>query len=227
MQCYCDRCIHDNIFLKNTKYIENKWGISMEKVFLFDLGNVLVKPVDSHELYLKLNCKIAYEQFSQYWSENDLVIKAHEGLVSDEAHIEDLLKYCKSDLSIDDFYEIYNSLDNSLYNDTVKIIRNLKSRNYKVGLLSNLRLMDYNRYRNKLNDLGFDYMFLSYEMKCIKPSTDIYEKVINTVGIKAQNIIFFDDDAKNVQGALKKGINAYLVTGNNIKEFFTNHSFID
>lgn len=198
----------------------------MDKVFLFDLGNVLAKPLDNHELYNKLNCKITYEQFEEYWFGNDLVIKAHEGLVSDKIHIDALLKYCKSNLSIDDFYKVYNSLDNSLYNNTINIIKELKKKHYKIGLLSNLRLMDFNRYKEQLEQLNFDYMFLSYKMKCIKPSNDIYEKVINSIGIKPQNIIFFDDNHKNVQGALKNGIMAYLVTGNNIKEYIENNFVI-
>lgn len=195
----------------------------MDKVFLFDLGNVLAKPIDNHELYDKLNCKITYEQFEKYWFENDLVIKAHEGKVSDKVHIEALLEYCKSSLSIDEFYNIYSSLNNSLYPDTIKIIEELKNKHYKVGLLSNLRLMDFNRYKEQLEQLNFDYMFLSYKMKCIKPNNAIYEKVINTTGIKPQNIIFFDDNKKNVQGALKCGITAYLVTGDTIKEFIKNN----
>ena len=82
----------------------------MEKVFLFDLGNVLAKNLDDYELYKQLNCKISYQQFEEYWLSNELVIKAHEGLVSDEIHIKELLKYCKSDLSITDFYNIYKNL---------------------------------------------------------------------------------------------------------------------
>ena len=195
----------------------------MDKVFLFDLGNVLAKPLDNHELYNKLNCKITYEQFEKYWFENDLVTKAHEGLVSDEIHIDALLKYCKSNLSVDDFYNVYNNLDNSLYIETVKIIKELKNKHYKVGLLSNLRLMDFNRYKEELEQLNFDYLFLSYKMKCIKPNKDIYEKVISTIGINPQNIIFFDDNKKNVQSALKSGIMAYLVTGDTIKEFIKNN----
>lgn len=35
----------------------------MDKLFLFNLVNVLAKPLDNYELYNKLNCKIPYEQF--------------------------------------------------------------------------------------------------------------------------------------------------------------------
>lgn len=199
----------------------------MDKVFLFDLGNVLAKPLDNHELYNKLNCKITYEQFEKYWFRNELVIKAHEGLISDNIQIEALLKYCKSNLSIADFYKVYNNLDNSLYIDTVEIIKELKRKHYKIGLLSNLRLMDFNRYKDQLEQLSFDYMFLSYKMKCIKPNNDIYEKVINTIDTEPQNIIFFDDNKNNIEGALKSGMTAYLVTGKTIKEFIKTNLLFD
>ena len=192
----------------------------MDRIFLFDLGNVLAKSVDDYGLYNKLNCKISYYEFLQYWWGDDLVLKAHMGLATDDEHVEALLKFCKSDLSIKQFYEIYNGLDNSLYDDTVEIINDLKNKGYKIGILSNLRLMDYKRYKQQIEKINFDYIFLSYEMKCIKPSSDIYLQVIDALDCEADNIIFFDDNQKNVNGAKQLGINAYQVTGENIKEIF-------
>ena len=192
----------------------------MDRIFLFDLGNVLAKSLDDYGLYNKLNCKISYDEFLQYWWSDDLVLKAHMGLVTDDEHVEALLKFCKSDLSINQFYEIYNSLDNSFYDETMEIINELKNKGYKVGLLSNLRLMDYKRYEEQIKKINFDYLFLSYELKSIKPSSDIYLQVINALNCEADNIIFFDDNQKNVNGAKQLGINAYQVTGENIKEIF-------
>ena len=192
----------------------------MDRIFLFDLGNVLAKSLDDYYLYNKLNCKIPYNEFLQYWWSDDLVLKAHMGLATDDEHVEALLKFCKSDLSINQFYEIYNSLDNSLYDETLEIINELKNKGYKVGLLSNLRLMDYKRYEEQIKKINFDYLFLSYEIKCIKPSSDIYLQVIDALDCEADNIIFFDDNQKNVNGARQLGINAYQVTGENIKEIF-------
>ena len=192
----------------------------MDRIFLFDLGNVLAKSLDDYYLYNKLNCKNPYNEFLQYWWSDDLVLKAHMGLATDDEHVEALLKFCKSDLSINQFYEIYNSLDNSLYDETLEIINELKNKGYKVGLLSNLRLMDYKRYEEQIKKINFDYLFLSYEIKCIKPSSDIYLQVIDALDCEADNIIFFDDNQKNVNGAKQLGINAYQVTGENIKEIF-------
>ena len=72
----------------------------------------------------------------------------------------------------------------------------------------------------QIKKINFDYLFLSYEIKCIKPSNDIYLQVIDALDCEADNIIFFDDNQKNVNGAKQLGINAYQVTGENIKEIF-------
>ena len=55
----------------------------MDRIFLFDLGNVLAKSLDDYYLYNKLNCKIPYNEFLQYWWSDDLVLKAHMGIVTD------------------------------------------------------------------------------------------------------------------------------------------------
>lgn len=190
----------------------------MQKTVLFDLGNVLAKPLDDYDLYNKLNCRIPYENFLEYWWYNELVIKAHKGLISDEEHIKALLDFCNSNLSIEEFYHVYNSLDNSLYSNTIEFIKELKKNGYKVGILSNLRLMDFNRYRKVIDQIKFDYLFFSYEMKAIKPSKEIYLQVINTLKCKPNDIIFFDDKLENVNAAKHVGINAYLVNGKDIKE---------
>lgn len=80
--------------------------------------------------------------------------------------------------------------------------------------------MDYKRYKQQIKKIDFDYVFLSYEMKCIKPSKDIYVQVIDKLKCETDEIIFFDDNEKNVNGAKSVGINAYQVTGENIKDFF-------
>lgn len=191
----------------------------MNRIFLFDLGNVLAKPINDFNLYSKLDCKISYEDFLDYWWNNDLVIKAHMGLISDEEHINSLLNFCKSSLSLEEFLNIYNNMDKSLYGDTIEYINSLKDKGYKVGILSNLRLMDFNRYKDQLYQIGFDYYFLSYEMKNIKPSKEIYIDVINKLKCKSNEIVFYDDKLENIKAARELGINAFQVTGDNIKSY--------
>ena len=45
-------------------------------------------------------------------------------------------------------------------------------------------------------------------------------QVIDKLKCESYEIIFFDDNEKNVNGAKLVGINAYQATGKNIKEVF-------
>lgn len=190
----------------------------MYKIILFDLGNVLAKPIDDYKLYSRLNCRVSYEDFLEYWWYDELVIKAHKGLVSDEDHIRGLLSFCNSDLTVQEFLSIYRNLDNSFYSDMVEYIGNLKREGYSVGILSNLRLMDFSRYRESINQIKFDYLFFSYEMKAIKPSKEIYLQVINTLKCEPNDIIFFDDSLENVNAARDMEINAYQINRAGIRD---------
>ena len=101
----------------------------MDRIFLFDLGNVLAKSLDDYYLYNKLNCKIPYNEFLQYWWSDDLVLKAHMGLATDDEHVEALLKFCKSDLSINQFYEIYNIAE-KYYQNNLNTSLGLEAKSY-------------------------------------------------------------------------------------------------
>lgn len=175
----------------------------INKLFLFDLGGVLIKPMDHYKLYDKLKCKIPYKEFEKYWCWDKTVLDAHKGTVSDEYHIKQLLSFTKSNLSIEEFYKIYADLRNEFYKDTVEIINKLKSKGYKVGLLSNLRLMDYNNCKDEITSLKLDYLFLSYEIGYLKPYKEMYEYVIRKCTCNPNNIVFFDDYIDNVEGARK------------------------
>ena len=100
----------------------------------------------------------------------------------------------------------------------VEYIGNLKRKGYSVGILSNLRLMDFSRYRESIIQIKFDYLFFSYEMKAIKPSKDIYLPVINTLKCEPNDIIFFDDSLENVNAARNMEINAYQINRADIRD---------
>lgn len=189
----------------------------MNKIILFDLGGVLLKQMNYHDLYSKLKCKISYYNFLKYWCTDKTVLDAHKGIISDDEHISNLLAYSKSNISLKQFYEIYSNLRGQFYKDTIDVIKLLKQKNYKIGLLSNLRLMDYQGCKREIKSLNFDYLFLSYKIGYLKPDKEMYNYVIETCKCNPNNIIFFDDFIDNVKGAKDCGINAFLATGDNIK----------
>lgn len=94
-------------------------------------------------------------------------------------------------------------------------------RDYHLGLLSNTNpfMMDLTD-SPRLSSAGrpvssyFDSMFLSYEMKLYKPDRAIYEEALRIDGMVAEETIFVDDSAKNVEGARAIGIHGLHVPTN-------------
>lgn len=190
------------------------------KHFIFDLGGVIIKPMNRKYIYDKLKCSLSYEEFKYLFSNGEEASKLHKREITLEEYFDFLKKYINVEISLDEFIEIYRNSKLGFYQDTVNIIKKLKSLGIKVYLLSNLREIDFEFFQEEFDISVFDSMFLSYEIDMLKPSDSIYQYVINAINDKPENMYFFDDSENNVNAALKNKINAYKVTGENIKEVF-------
>lgn len=187
---------------------------------LFDLGGVFTVPLKEIDLFNYIDGEVSFEEFSNYWQKNKIVLDAHQGMVTDKYHIECLLEFCGSKVSTDDFYIMYSQMTNGLYKKTEEIISKLQANGIKTGILSNLREMDYLRHKEEIDFNSFDYIFFSYKMKLLKPNPNIYNEVIKVCNCLPSEIYFFDDRIENVTAAKSVGINAYQVTGENIDVVF-------
>ena len=189
-----------------------------EKVYVFDYGKVIEKPMDTKILYKELKSKVTYDEFLDYWTSYENYIDGFKGVITTEEKIKKHIKKCKCEVDIDEYFKAYKNAKTGFYEDTVDIIRKLKNENNKVYLLSNLAEIDYEILKEQFDMNLFDEVFLSYQMHKIKPEKEIFEEVVNKLGKNSKDILFFDDKEKNVKVARKCGIEAYQVTGENIKE---------
>ena len=192
--------------------------MNTEKVYIFDYGKVIEKPMDTEKLYKSLKCNVTYEEFLEQWSNPKNYMESFKGIISYEEKIKRSIKTCKCNRDEKEYFEAYKNAKTGYYQDTIDIIKELKKDGNKVYLLSNLAEIDYKIFKEEFDMSLFDGLFLSYEMHKVKPEKEIFEEVINKLGKSPNDIIFLDDKEKNVEEAKKCGINAYLVTGDNIKE---------
>ncbi len=190
----------------------------MIKNVVFDFGMVLVKfePEYMTSRYVedkddvKLVSEVLFDRL--YWDRLDA------GTISDEEVVRESCK--RLDVRLHKAVsEIY---DNWMYNlpeieGMRELLKKLKGKEIPLFLLSNIS----ETFAKRSGDISI----LSYFDKCIfsavcgykKPSIDIFNYLLDTCNIKAEETLFVDDSEKNINGAKKAGLTAYLFDGDSKK----------
>lgn len=90
---------------------------------------------------------------------------------------------------------------------TLALMRSLKSRGFKIGILTNMSSAFGVRFRQTFPDFIelADAMVISGEARMFKPMREIYDLLRERIGLPAGEICFFDDVEANCQGARDAG----------------------
>ena len=187
----------------------------MQDAYVFDMGGVIKESFDLEKFYSKIDSKKAFNDFKKYWDENILI--AEIGNISSEEFLHRILEYSLSSKDIAESKKIYGECTGNLYNDAKNVLYSIKEKNKRIYLLSNLKEIDFEFFKKKIDINIFEELFLSYKLGCMKNDIKIFEILVDKLNIKPENIYFFDDKKENIYNANKVGINAYLVDGMNIK----------
>jgi glucose-1-phosphatase len=83
-----------------------------------------------------------------------------------------------------------------------------------AGCLSNTNSLHWEQQFARWPILdAFDHRFLSFELGCVKPDRDLFERVAQLVGAPPERVLFLDDNLLNVEGAEASGFAAMHVRG--------------
>lgn len=89
----------------------------------------------------------------------------------------------------------------TLKEDTAEYLKELKTRGFRIYILSNLSKESY-EYNCKYEFFKFvDGGVYSYEMKKIKPDPEIYIELLNKYNLVPEETIFIDDTKENIDAA--------------------------
>lgn len=95
-------------------------------------------------------------------------------------------------------------------------IDRLRAQGFKTYVLSNTNPVAIEIVRDRVReatgrelDSYFDGIFLSYQLKILKPSPAIFEKMIALSGINPQETLFIDDGSRNADTAHGLGFAVY------------------
>ena len=186
----------------------------MIKNIIFDMGNVLLD-YNPYAAMQKLEIKaearpvIMKELFcGNEWVQLDLgnisVDEAYESIkqrLPEEYHTD--LRKC-----IDGWDVCMVPL-----NGAKEFCEEVKAKGYGVYVLSNAHSSFYTYFPRYFDLEFFDGIVVSADVHTVKPDTKIYNHLLEKYNLKAEECLFIDDRADNVEGAIKAGMNAYQFDG--------------
>ena len=95
----------------------------------------------------------------------------------------------------------------------VELIRDCKAAGLGVYLLSNASFRQPDYWADVPGNEYFDGVMVSAFEGCVKPSPEIFHRLMERFRLKAEECFFVDDMAENVAGAKRVGIDGFVFQG--------------
>jgi len=184
----------------------------MIKTLIFDFGDVFIN-LNKEATYTELN-KLGIHSFSEEMLQ---IIKQYEIGVITSHEFCDFYKNIFPNISVDQIVKSWNAIILDFPEYRLNFIEELsKSKKYKLILLSNtnelhiekvIENMSIERYKRFKN--CFDSFYLSHEINLRKPNAEIFEYVLKTHDLIADECFFVDDTNEHTDIAKSLGIHIW------------------
>lgn len=181
----------------------------MIKTIIFDLGNVII-PFDFRRGYTEMGQLIGMppEEVRRRIVETGIVAPYETGQLESKEFVERIGTALGHKIDYSTFSELWSSIFLPEPNFTGTFFSKLRQ-NYRLLILSNTNDIHWNMIRSTYPVVGhFDDYVLSYKVRAMKPSAEIYRAAIDKAGCQASDCFFTDDVPAYVEGAIDQGIDA-------------------
>ncbi len=186
-----------------------------DRVVVFDYGEVISRsPSDRDRADILSVAGVPAASFwGPYWAHRD-------GLDQGTTSVRDYWKMIGADLGVEwpesTIHELWVADFTgwlSVEPRTFDLIAELHAGGTRVALLSNAGFDFASPFRHSPIARFFERMFISAELRKIKPNADIYVEVADELGITPQQMVFIDNKQVNVDGAEALGMTGHLFVG--------------
>jgi putative hydrolase of the HAD superfamily len=206
------------------------WIVDKIKAVLFDMGGTLVKAEPTAETYSRIlkahgielpveEIAVAWERAKKsldfrkmlelgasFWVKINLLILENLGIKHDALPLAE---------AMDREWWKYASV--SLYPEALMLLRELKGKHVKIGIVTNGLQADVKKVLSKLNLEGFFDVEASIDaVGKMKPEKEIFIYAVEKLGLQPQEALFIGDDTEiDYKGATKAGLRALLIDRQN------------
>jgi putative hydrolase of the HAD superfamily len=177
------------------------------RVAVFDYGEVISRPPsEADRATLAARSGADPERFwPAYWAHRDGLDQGSTSIAEYWRRVADDLGIALDPIDVHELWAIDHRSWLSVDPGTLAVLHALRDGGTRLALLSNAGADFVGWLRHGSFAPLFERVFVSGELDLVKPSAEIYEHVIAELGIAASDLVFIDNKAVNVAGAIAVG----------------------
>ena len=189
----------------------------MIKTVAFDLGGVIITIDQSQAIsrFKEIGATNVEEWLDPY-TQTGIFGDLEHGLISAEDFRKELSRLIGQEVTKEQCAYAWQGYAKEVPARNLELVRKLRQQGYRVVLLSNTNpymMMwamspEFDGQGHSLADY-FDHCYLSYEMKLMKPSDNIFRQVLMQEQTFPHEILFVDDGPRNVAAASQLGFRTF------------------
>ncbi len=182
------------------------------KCILFDVDGVVVRAEMFSKQYARAK-NISDDEILPFFK--DVFPCCTEGKADLKEVLKEWLPKWKWEGSTDGFLQAWFEAEHKIDERVTGVVGRLRNKGVKCYLATNQEKYRVGYMKEKMRFAEiFDGIFASFEIGHRKPNKKFYESILEDLrerdGIQSNEIMFFDDDRKNVDEAKAIGIESYL-----------------
>lgn len=189
----------------------------MIKALVFDMGGVILN-LDGERCIKAFKERIGFNDIEDYldlYHQKGYFSDLEEGRIGPEEFFAESRRHSRPGTTDEEIRFCFDELLVDISPSAVELLRSCRGK-YRLFVLSNNNPISRARFSRLLEEAGipmeetFERTFFSYEMHLLKPGQEIYQKVVDEIGVRPDEILFIDDAAANIEGAESVGIRTLL-----------------
>ncbi|MDR2844448.1 MAG: HAD family phosphatase [Candidatus Symbiothrix sp.] len=187
------------------------------KNIVFDLGGVIIT-LDHNEAIRRFKAAGVedVEKYLDPYHQNGIFLDLEAGTMTKAEFYDALRKLTGKHISAEAIDSGWLGFLKEVPIGKLKMLEKLRTKDYTLYLLSNTNpvVMDWAltpafSSEGKPLNTYFDKLYLSYQMKCVKPDEAIFHQMIADSGMIPSETLFIDDGVHNIATAKRLGFKTY------------------
>jgi glucose-1-phosphatase len=183
------------------------------EVVLFDLGGVLVELTGVPAMLGWLGNRITVDELWRKWLSSPVVRDFERGRLAPDVFATQIIAEMSLAVAPQEFLATFTGWIAGLYPGALELVNSLPAGLVRATL-ANTSVLHWPRLMNDLRlEAAFHHHFPSHLTGRIKPDQEAFQHVLDTLGCRAEAVLFLDDNQLNIQTATKMGMQAACVRG--------------